>query len=733
MSDVKAGGAYVELSLQSEDFRKQLLLAERQLASVARTIGSVGKGMAAFGAAGIAGFIPAIKAASDFQETMSKFDVVFGDQSAAMREFSDGLAKELGRSRSEIASFLATSQDLFVPLGFDAKSATELSKTLTSLAVDLGSFNNVADADALNDLQAALTGSGEVMKKYGVIVSESAVKQQLLNQSIDPTVATEQQKVMARLSIILAGTSAAQGDATRTAGSFANQVKALKAELSNMAVTVGSAVIPALTGIVGSLSEAVKYTEKYLKANADLIIVAGSLSAALATTGVALVGISKTIEALISIIGVSGAIIATFAGVLASIPVATYAIGAAVAATIASLLSFGNTFKNVTETISTTLSAVKTALLNGELIKAAKFTFNGMAIAIFEILKGLGDAIAGFFLQAAEDIVNSPILRILAPFATVFAGISALIQNTTNNLTSQFEDARSAMRDYVNQSRTLAETQEDVAVATQKVGTAAEDTAKAVNDAAEAQRAAAALQQQQQGNEVFDATRTAAEKYRTELGKLSALYAAGAISQETNTRAVRQARQAYLESTGAVEADRKARDEAAGVFEATRTASERYSAEVAKLQTLQKQGLITTETMNRALAQAKTEFDSSNEAIAAGKRVFDETRTASEKYATQIDELKKLQAAGAIDQDTFSRAIANAKKTFDLENAGNASSAVADRLPTQLATTGGARVGQIFGAEDTIQKQQLKNLTVIADESKRTRQAIERGKMVFTP
>ena len=48
-----------------------------------------------------------------------------------------------------------------------------------------------------------------VMKKYGVIVSEAAVKQELLNQGIDPKTASDQQKVQARMNIIMAGTTAA--------------------------------------------------------------------------------------------------------------------------------------------------------------------------------------------------------------------------------------------------------------------------------------------------------------------------------------------------------------------------------------------------------------------------------------------------------------------------------------------------------------------------------------------
>ena len=120
----------------------------------------------------------AIKQASDMQETMNKFNVVFGQSSAEMKKFSDEMAAGFGRSKQQIADFLSSSQDLLVPMGLSADAATGMSKGMAALAMDLGSFNNMADASVMTDLHAALTGSGEVMKKYGVIVSESAVKQE---------------------------------------------------------------------------------------------------------------------------------------------------------------------------------------------------------------------------------------------------------------------------------------------------------------------------------------------------------------------------------------------------------------------------------------------------------------------------------------------------------------------------------------------------------------------------
>jgi len=139
--------------------------------------------------------IPAIKKASDYQEVMSKFETVFGDRTSEVKAWGDEFANQVGRSKTQTAQFLAGAQDLFIPLGFEPGAAEQMSKTVTGLAVDLASFNNMADEDVMRDLQAAMTGSGETMKKYGVIVSEAAVKQELLNQGLDPKVASDQQKV----------------------------------------------------------------------------------------------------------------------------------------------------------------------------------------------------------------------------------------------------------------------------------------------------------------------------------------------------------------------------------------------------------------------------------------------------------------------------------------------------------------------------------------------------------
>ncbi len=287
-SGVRAGKAYVEIYGDKSPLMRTLRGAQADLDKFGSGVVRLGTQVAAAGAAVLAPFGLAIKAASDLQETLSKFETVFGDRSKEAKVWGDEFAGQVGRSQRQIAQFLAGAQDLFVPLGFEPGAAEAMSKQITKLAVDLASFNNTTDADAMRDLQAALTGSGEVMKKYGVIVSEAAVKQELLNKGIDPTKASDQQKVLARLNIIMAGTTAAQGDATRTAGSFANVQKAVYAELENVAGAIGGAVLPIVTKYAQQVVSAVKEIGKWVEAHQEVIATIAKVAAGVTAIGVGL-------------------------------------------------------------------------------------------------------------------------------------------------------------------------------------------------------------------------------------------------------------------------------------------------------------------------------------------------------------------------------------------------------------------------------------------------------------
>ncbi len=231
------------------------------------------------GGAGIAGVA---KLASDAEETASKFQAVFKGQADAARAFGDNLAKSVGRSRYEIQGFLASMQDTFVPLGFARDKAKDLSQQVTKLAIDLASFNNTSDSEALMSLQSALVGNHETMRKYGVIITEATLGQELLAQGIDggTKAATEQEKALARMSLIMKGTTDAQGDAERTSGSLANQFKALTSQAKDLSAEIGKAFVPALKSIIERINPVLSKTSQWAQANTATIVKLTAVAAA---------------------------------------------------------------------------------------------------------------------------------------------------------------------------------------------------------------------------------------------------------------------------------------------------------------------------------------------------------------------------------------------------------------------------------------------------------------------
>lgn len=210
------------------------------------------------------GFIGMIRSASDAQETLSKFNVVFRDQAPSAARWADDFGNKVGRSTQDVQKWMASLQDLFVPLGFARDKAFELSKSLTELAVDVASFNNQADADTIRDFTSALVGNHEAVRKYGIIITEASLKQEALAKGITKNYAelTNLEKVSLRMGIIQRSSTDAQGDAIRTADSYANQVKRLSANWTEFQTNLGQVVIPTLEKLIALMNKAVEQPEK---------------------------------------------------------------------------------------------------------------------------------------------------------------------------------------------------------------------------------------------------------------------------------------------------------------------------------------------------------------------------------------------------------------------------------------------------------------------------------------
>jgi len=473
-ADIMAGRAYVSLYMKN-GIAAGLRAAQKDLSQFGSNMMSIGAQITTVSAGLLAPLVASVAVASDLEETMSKFGVVFGDAAGQTKAWSDKFAADVGRSKLQIAGFMAASQDLFVPIGFEAGAANEMSRQVTQLAVDLASFNNMQDPDTLRDLHAALTGSGEVMKKYGVIVSEAAVKQQLLNSGMDPKNATEMQKVQARLAIIMAGTSAAQGDALRTAGSFANRLKALKSSVTDVAAELGTALLPSLAEIAGNVTTAVKSVASFVRNNQGAVLGFAAIAAAAFAAGAAIAGIGG-----MAYVAASGAgALAAMMGIVTTVVSAVLSpIGMLSAALIAGVYAWarftkggqsavtglstiiGETFGAISTTVRETLGGIVAAIQAGDLTLAGQIAMIGLRLVMMQGLEAIHSLFGEAWGTLASQLMSGDFAgawstfgsMILDTMAGVASGMVSLFSNAANAVMAKWQQTVNKISDYILES-----------------------------------------------------------------------------------------------------------------------------------------------------------------------------------------------------------------------------------------------------------------------------------------
>ena len=202
-------------------------------------------GTAAFGAVA-AGSLKLVNMASNLEESQSKVNVVFGEAAGVVNEFADTSAQAFGITKQAALEATGTFGNLLQAFGTGKGRAAEMSTTLIGLAADLASFNNTGIEDAIQALRSGLSGETEPLKRFGVAINDVRLKQEAVTLGLyDGKGALDiNAKTQAAYALILKDTSLAQGDFARTSDGFANQMRILKASLSDAATELGTILLP---------------------------------------------------------------------------------------------------------------------------------------------------------------------------------------------------------------------------------------------------------------------------------------------------------------------------------------------------------------------------------------------------------------------------------------------------------------------------------------------------------
>lgn len=210
---------------------------------------------------------------NDFYEATDLFHNAMGNLSGEADTLISKMQGLLGVDPTKAMTYMATIQSLGTSFGLASDKAYILSKNLTQLAYDEGSYWNKDVAETFTAMSSAISGEIEPIRRLGVDLSQARLQQELLALGFNKQVSSLSQadKAVLRYIAIMKQTANVQGNLAQTIQSPANQIKILKAQLDMLAKSVGSLLYPALKSILPPLIAAVQLIREFVEWVAKLM------------------------------------------------------------------------------------------------------------------------------------------------------------------------------------------------------------------------------------------------------------------------------------------------------------------------------------------------------------------------------------------------------------------------------------------------------------------------------
>lgn len=315
----------------------------------------------------VAGYTLAANYASDYEENLNKLDVAFGSNSQAVKDWANNAREAYGLSKVQATEAASAFGALGKGIGLSEQDAANMSMTLAGLSADLGSYFNVGTAESSKALEGIFTGESEALKKFGVVMTDTNLKQFAADQGLVWSEMDQTQKTMLRYQYVLDKTKDAQGDFARTSDGTANSTKIFQASLQDLGTAIGTNLLPIITPIIQKITELVNKFNELSPQTQKIITIVGLVVAA---AGPLLVVIGTLISSIGSIIGVLGMVTAPMIGIVAAIA-AVIAVGVLLYKnwdTIkAKAIAFKDTvvqaFNDFKTKVTTTFNNIKTAII----------------------------------------------------------------------------------------------------------------------------------------------------------------------------------------------------------------------------------------------------------------------------------------------------------------------------------------------------------------------------------
>lgn len=214
----------------------------------------------------------AITKAGEYQEDLNLFTVSMGEYAEEAYRYAQQVSEVMGIDPAEWMRNQGVFNTIISGFGVAADKAAFMSKNLTQLGYDIASFYNINFSDAMQKVQSGIAGELEPLRRLGYDLSVARLQQEALNLGITKSVSamTQAEKAQLRYYAMMTQVTQVQGDMARTLENPTNMLRVLKAQLEQVARSIGNLFIPILTKVLPVLIAFAKALREIIAAIAAL-------------------------------------------------------------------------------------------------------------------------------------------------------------------------------------------------------------------------------------------------------------------------------------------------------------------------------------------------------------------------------------------------------------------------------------------------------------------------------
>jgi TP901 family phage tail tape measure protein len=317
-SAIRAGAAYIELTLRKGAFTKGLQAASTQLKNIGKSLTNFGTRMLAVGTAIAA---PLVAAAQQFAGVGDQFDKMSLRTQTSVDALSElaFAAEQTGASAEALEKGLTK---MSRTIGDAANGSTAAQESLQRLGLSVQDLVGLSPDQQMAKIADAIQGIQEPALRTAAIMEVFGKSGQLLAPLLATGAAgiAELREEARRLGISLSGEEATQ------AAAYTDELNRLSKTMRGLSVAIGSAVVPVLQQASEWVRAAVANVVKFIKENKELVAsvlkvgaVVGAVGGVILTLGLVSTAVGFALGGLVSVLGLVASGVGMVGAALAAI------------------------------------------------------------------------------------------------------------------------------------------------------------------------------------------------------------------------------------------------------------------------------------------------------------------------------------------------------------------------------------------------------------------------------